>query len=544
MRSNLFHFAIVATALLVHPASATAQPGAFPWEGEVTGTNVYVRSGAGANWYPTTKLNTGDRVLVLGERYGWYRLAPPQGSFSFVDKAMVDRQAASNRGVIRQDKVYIRAGSNLSNLKNATQVVLNKGDAVDIQGEVEGFFKIAPPPGAGLFMSKQYVRPVSAGLATGLVERNRTSQPPELPAPTPGPAAAVSKPVPTPTQTSMTQTQFNADLPAAGMDPAVPSAGQAPSAASTERSAVQIPSPDTAAGVSDAPVSTDPNFAGRPGEDALASQDEQIGENHQDADLVEITEPTTDALPGESLGDEPAPAIEPATPRWHSMLEVLEGELVAMLNRPQDQQDPVSLRTQYEEIAAQTDEIVPAEIAKIRVRQLSSRADLQTARKELNKEEGELEAYRANMDAERMRIMRRRVEAVMARYDLEGELRQSFAFAPENRRYRLVDPQTNNTIAYVDVPRSVLPDAEHLVGRLVGIRAAGQSFSPSARVPIAVAGSVVDLSSRHDERQPAIPQIPLEEPLGPLGAANRDDARNLADAASPEPDPARNERPE
>jgi uncharacterized protein YgiM (DUF1202 family) len=94
--------------------SVLAEPnpgGAFPWEGEVSATNVFVRSGAGSNWYPTTKLNSGDRVLVLGEKFGWYQIAPPQGSFSYVDMSAVDRKAGAKTGTIKQDKVYVRAGS-------------------------------------------------------------------------------------------------------------------------------------------------------------------------------------------------------------------------------------------------------------------------------------------------------------------------------------------------------------------------------------------------------------------------------------------------
>ncbi len=60
-------FAFFSTILACGASIATAQTPAAGslWEGEVTGTNVYVRSGAGSNWYPTTKLDLGSRVLVL-----------------------------------------------------------------------------------------------------------------------------------------------------------------------------------------------------------------------------------------------------------------------------------------------------------------------------------------------------------------------------------------------------------------------------------------------------------------------------------------------
>src|SRR5262245_25216291 len=128
--SKTVFVSILITALItatVTAVRAQSNPGgAFPWEGEVSATNVSVRSGAGSNWSPTTKLNPGDRVLVMGEKFGWYQIAPPQGSFSYVDMAVVDRKAGATSGTIKQEKVYVRAGSLLDSKKSSTQVILNK----------------------------------------------------------------------------------------------------------------------------------------------------------------------------------------------------------------------------------------------------------------------------------------------------------------------------------------------------------------------------------------------------------------------------------
>ena len=94
-----------------------------PWEGEVSGMNVYVRSGAGTSHYPTTKLNAGDRVLVLDEKFGWYRIVPPAKSFSYIDRALVERVPGTDLAKVKQDRVFVRAGSHLVSRKSATQVV-------------------------------------------------------------------------------------------------------------------------------------------------------------------------------------------------------------------------------------------------------------------------------------------------------------------------------------------------------------------------------------------------------------------------------------
>jgi hypothetical protein len=178
------------------------------------------------------------------------------------------------------------------------------------------------------------------------------------------------------------------------------------------------------------------------------------------------------------------------------MLTMVEGELNDMLRRPFEDQDFASLIKRYEPIARQSEESIPSQIAKIRIRQLQDRTALRLARLEIDKDGKDIEELRANMDKERAKIMNRRVDVAAERYELEGELRESFAFAPENRRYRLVDPKTQVTVAYVDIPTSVEGNPRHLVGQLVGIRTSGRKFSPSARVPIAVASEVVDLSPR------------------------------------------------
>jgi hypothetical protein len=467
---------------------------AFPWEGEVAAANVYVRSGAGANWYPTTKLGKGERVLVLGEKFGWYQITPPAGSFSFVDMAMVERAAGAPKGTIKQDKVYVRAGSKLESRKNSTQVVLNKGDTVDIIGDADGFLKITPPPGASLYISKQYVKPVDARLRTGLVERHVSGKPPLEQKP-----VAVAPPTAAPT-------------PATGINnPAPATVAQAnPTPIAPTENAIKIP---TARPIQPAITTSQPSVT-----PSLASSEVPLDPQHDRT--IDKSKSVSANRPARK--EVPASADPPESTRYKTMLTVLESELVSLLARPLEQQDVDSLRKKYQEIATQTEENVPSQIAKIRVRQLTDRARLRLARTEILSDSESIAAYRANMDQERMKIMRRRVSAAMVKYDLEGELWRSYAFAPENRRFRLVDPANKNTIAYVDIPVETDPNPDHLIGRLVGITSSGQKFSPAARVPIAVAASITDLSPRSplpgrmsgDEgRLPEAKTEPMSEPM-------------------------------
>jgi hypothetical protein len=186
-----------------------------------------------------------------------------------------------------------------------------------------------------------------------------------------------------------------------------------------------------------------------------------------------------------------------STGRYEALLALIEGELAAVMQRPNAAQDLQSLQPRYEEIATQTEETLPAQIAKIRLRQLRDLRDVRAERMRLTADFEDLDVFRSRMNDRRMEIMRRRAEEAMEEFDLEGELRQSYAFAPEMRRFRLVDPENQTTIAYVDIPRRVMADVTPMIGRVVGIRTATQRFSSSARVPIAVARSVTDLAPRH-----------------------------------------------
>lgn len=438
------------------PQSLAEQPqpaaaGAFPWEGEISGSNVYVRSGAGVNWYPTAKLNAGDRVFVLSEKFGWYQIAPPKGSFSYVDKATVDRQADGKTGLIKQDKVYVRAGSELEDRKSATQMVLDKGAKVEIIGEAEGFFRINPPKGAALYVSKAYVEPVPERLRTGLAERHGESAAPK-----------------TPSESARTIVPAESETPPAG------------AAATTA-----LTSPEEGL-----PLEAEPTIEALQQNVTGGANPPAVGPGTP----AGTKPPRTDTAVRK---DRPSVPPTPPRPRYELMLNQLENLLQAELKRPAGEQDLTTLINRFEEIAAQKEEDIPARVARIRIQQLKDWQSLVATRGESVTSVAALDGFRAQLQEKRKEIEQRRIERATVKYDLEGELRKSYAFSTQQRRYRLVDPVRGTTVAYVDVPPTVNVNVENLIGRVVGIRASEKQFSPSARVPIAVAKDVVDLSARN-----------------------------------------------
>lgn len=194
------------------PAAATPEAGGADGRvGIVKGDNVYVRSGSDSNYYPVVKLNKGDKVTVVGSEHGWLKIAPPPGSFSLVDKSMVDK--TSDTSGTLNGATWAIAGSQLDKRRYAKQVRLERGATVQILGETEdgAFYKVPPPAGAHLWISADFVD-TGAGTGRAAVE---PVKPGDLnlggnatrPAGKPGPRASTGSRKPVAPRTSTTDTR-------------------------------------------------------------------------------------------------------------------------------------------------------------------------------------------------------------------------------------------------------------------------------------------------------------------------------------------------
>ncbi len=166
--------------------AAASQPSGqlqlFPFQGVVTGDSVYIRSGPDTNYYPIAKLNTGAKVAVVDQEYGWYKITPPQGSFSWVSKRYVE-STGSKAGRITGSRVNIRAGSPLSSRNFAVQMQAEKGTEVQIVGQQGQWYKISPPEGAYLWISARYVKGIGVVAKPEMAQKpvkTATSQPARL----------------------------------------------------------------------------------------------------------------------------------------------------------------------------------------------------------------------------------------------------------------------------------------------------------------------------------------------------------------------------
>ena len=144
--------------------TARAQAVSFPYVGELTATDVYIRSGPGTAYYYWAKLSAPARVIVAGQKHGWLKILPPAGSFSWISKNFVELDADNpGIGIVTGDSVRVWAGSDYVEpmRSHSLQAKLNKGDQVKLAGKEVSkgdYYKIAPPAGAHLWVSGQYVK--------------------------------------------------------------------------------------------------------------------------------------------------------------------------------------------------------------------------------------------------------------------------------------------------------------------------------------------------------------------------------------------------
>jgi uncharacterized protein YgiM (DUF1202 family) len=340
-------------------AAVAQAPSEFPYVGEVTGNDVNVRSGPDTNYYPTMRLQAGARVTVTGEKFGWLRIDPPAGSFCLIAKEFVELDRDGS-GVVSGDNVNVRAGSELSD-RRLPITQLSKGTSVSILGEhPDGFYKIAPPEGAYVWITKQFVRRVARPEAATRPARTR-----------PAPA----------------------------------------------RPAVVAPA-----------VTTRPTVA----------------------------KPV-----------EPKPTTKPVSKRYQTLLDKVEADLKQeTADKPLRQWKLEPFLPRYQQIADQDEEEVPKLFARERLRILKDRIEVQQSLKRIQQQQEQL-TDEQRVTLQQRTALQKTMRNVIEPFDAEGEIRKSWVFA---NRFRLVDPASDKTIAYLERDEDG-PDPARMLGRYVGVRA-------------------------------------------------------------------------
>ncbi|MFP4224607.1 MAG: SH3 domain-containing protein, partial [Phycisphaeraceae bacterium] len=146
---------IVAAGL---PASrALAQDEGFV--GIVDEASVPVYAGASRIHYKVGEVEQGQRVEVRDIVFGWNRIEPPEGVYSYVEQAFVDAQGDGSAGIVNKDRVRVRP-ANLEGPGESYRfhAELSQGEQVRIVAEEGDYYRIVPPEGAMVYLPPGTVR--------------------------------------------------------------------------------------------------------------------------------------------------------------------------------------------------------------------------------------------------------------------------------------------------------------------------------------------------------------------------------------------------
>ncbi|QDU32253.1 Bacterial SH3 domain protein [Poriferisphaera corsica] len=403
-----------------------------PYLAEVNWDKVDVMSGAGKRvYYKVGELKKGDTVTVIGRVYGWYRIKCTDSVYSYVSKAYVDMKGDPKVGVVNSNGTEVKAG--MMNGKESdhhrVQLLLNEGDTVRIVGELGSLYKIVPPEEATVFIEPGALRSVSTALQMKKQEEAaRQAQQPVAVKQTPVKASNLSlaERVKQATAKKNAEAQAAANTEVKGQVIAATPAGTTP-----------VVKPAETTGLT------------------LSKQTEQVKTNKDEVKYI--------AGSKGAILDESGISKE---------LETLEKKMQELTKKKlEDQPLDVMIKAYEEMLAKKSVSEIDKEVIKLRLEALKHNKDL-------------LSLLATIEEAEKPVVVEVKKEEVpVIEYDAVGQLLASAVYDGSTlpRMYRLVDPASNRTLAYVKPGQLV--DGRATLGRLVGI-VGSQSFDQSLKLNV------------------------------------------------------------
>jgi hypothetical protein len=143
--------AIIGCSMALLMAPVVQGDTTFPYVAYIAAQQSFARSGPGQQYYPTQQLALGHAVEVYRhDSEGWCAVRPPEGSFCWIPAHEVHR-LSPNKAEISVQTTVARVGSAVSPARNAVQVMLRRGEQVDLlppgANDDPRWLRIAPPNG-------------------------------------------------------------------------------------------------------------------------------------------------------------------------------------------------------------------------------------------------------------------------------------------------------------------------------------------------------------------------------------------------------------
>jgi hypothetical protein len=442
------------------PAIKEVENSKFSTSGVIMSNAVFVRCGPGDNYYPTLKLDKGAKVKVVGAKFDWLKVVPPDGSFCYVARLYVDRHGDGTVGRVNKDSINVRAGSALSALKIGILCELNQGEEVEILGEEQEYFKIKPPSKAYLYINKKFVEPDPDAKPVVQVAK---ADPPAVPAaPTDGGGTKVTEPPVKP------DVPANPDF--APGNPAPADAGKPdPVKQDAPKTVDTVPS-NPLVGETPAKPDVKPTDAGTP----VPPTDVDAGTPKPEGPRFEVSKPQ---VKPETVKPEPvkpaAPPIDVSTPELaEAAYDRAETQFMATRTQALDQQPLESLKQQFEAIA-QADALPESlrRLADSRLATVKLRFEAQTELIKARQSQSELKQKQMALEAEQQELQKRIAETSVRVYTAIGTLQPSSLQQGQGTLFRITDPATGRTVCYI---RSNDAKTVTLIGQFVGVKGALQ----------------------------------------------------------------------
>ena len=136
-------------------ADSTPKAPAKGTRGVVIGDRLHVRTQPRITSGHLYQAFKGDEFVVVGSRGEWIEVLLPESASAWVAKQYVDKAPDSDRGVVRGDRVCLRAGGGREYDRIG---LVNRGYPFVVLGEVAEYYKVKPVPGATAFLHNEFVR--------------------------------------------------------------------------------------------------------------------------------------------------------------------------------------------------------------------------------------------------------------------------------------------------------------------------------------------------------------------------------------------------
>jgi SH3-like domain-containing protein len=447
------------------PTGPEIENARYQFTGVVNSNAVYVRSGPSENDYPTVKLDKGADVTVLGIKFEWLKILPPEGSFCYVAKAFVDRHGNGSSGRVTST-LNVRVGSQLNELKAKIASKLEPGAAVEIVGEEQEYFKIKPPEGVFFYVNKQYVDPVRK-------------------------INVAQNDAPGATQTPATPQDSTTAPPMAGTTDQPPVVTRQPTEHTGEATPDPTPMPPT-----DPSAGLQPEPAPEPAPTAR-------------------TEPSMPA----------APATQPNASA-EAEFERLENAYAEATVKPLVDQPVSELLDGYQKLANGNE--LPESlrrIAEFKAEVLKSRLDIQKQFTDTRAQMDQMNQKQMALKAERDELENRIKESDIRFYTAVGTLRTSSLQQGTETLYRLTDPSNGRSVVYV---RTNDQKFAAFLGQFIGVRGEVQNdarlnlrvITPTAYEEVNPA-KVGDKVAAQIVPPSLLPGARAAEPTGTAGAGDK-----------------------